>query len=150
MIKEIDDYGKIVHLWQEAFGDTVQDILFFTSNCTNKKCIVYLCDDKVASMLFLVDCECENIAAHYVYAACTLKSMQGKGYMTQILKYCFENYKNICLIPASDSLVKYYNDRGLLFEHSIDDLSFNETNEIKEYLLEGYELTNPSVLADFS
>ena len=36
MIKFFDDSNKIIPLWQEAFGDSKEDILFFLKNCKKK------------------------------------------------------------------------------------------------------------------
>lgn len=149
MIREIDNYELIIPLWQEAFGDSREDIVFFTDNCENKKCIAYFNGDKLCAMLFLVACRCDNISGEYIYAACTSKKFRGNGYMSALIEFCISEYGNICLIPASDTLVNYYSARGLDTAHSVDSLEFDEANDIKEYLLEGYELTQPSALANF-
>lgn len=143
MIKFTDDLDSIVPIWQEAFGDSEEDIYFFINNCKNKLCAAYLKNNKPVSMLFLVDCTVDNIAYKYIYAACTYKSEMGNGYMTNLLDFCKSNFSHICLIPADDKLVAFYNDRGFNNKINIDNLNFSERDDIKEYLFEGCALDNP-------
>ena len=44
---------------------------------------------------------------------------------------------------ANDKLVTYYDKRGFKGRSEIKNIIFNESDDIKEYLLEGYELTKP-------
>lgn len=52
-------------------------------------------------------------------------------------------YDLLSLIPANDKLVTYYDKRGFKGRSEIKNIIFNESDDIKEYLLEGYELTKP-------
>lgn len=81
MVNFVTDKNKIIELWQEAFGDSRGEILYFTDNLKNGKCIGISEVDELASMLFLVKC---NFGS-YIYAACTRKKYRGGGYMTQLL-----------------------------------------------------------------
>ena len=49
-------------------------------------------------------------------------------------------------VPASDSLVDFYYKRGFTEHAHIEDICFEECDGIKEYLLEGYSLTDPQVM----
>ena len=104
MVNFVTDKNKIIELWQEAFGDSRGEILYFKDNLKNGKCIGISEVDELASMLFLVKC---NFGS-YIYAACTRKKYRGGGYMTQLLDYAKDNESSLCLIPASDSLVDFY------------------------------------------
>lgn len=146
MIKFTDDTKQIIKIWQQAFKDTEEDIIFFIENCKNKLCLGFFEDEKLLSMMYLVDCLCNGQKMKYVYAACTLDDMQGRGYMSMLLDYCKENLKSFCLIPANENLVDFYYRRGLIDKAEIENLSFVETEEIKEYLFEGCELKNPFVM----
>ncbi|MCR5208176.1 MAG: hypothetical protein K6C14_06850, partial [Eubacterium sp.] len=84
--------------------------------------------------------------SNYIYAACTLKSCRGKGIMSALLEYAKKEYPSLCLIPASDSLAEYYGKRGLNIEIPIESISFNESEELCEYLFEGYSLSKPTAL----
>ena len=77
MVNFVTDKNKIIELWQEAFGDSRGEILYFTDNLKNGKCIGISEVDELASMLFLVKC---NFGS-YIYAACTRKKYRGGGYM---------------------------------------------------------------------
>ena len=149
MIKITNNIDDIVPLWSEAFGDSREDIVFFIDNIRNGVCLAEFQNDKAVSMLYLVDCCLNSKQAHYVYAACTDSKNRKKGYMAGLIKYCIDNYDRVCLIPADEHLVNYYNKQGLIFMHPVDDLKFNECRElIDEYLYTGCSLDSPVVLAN--
>lgn len=143
MIRYTDNSTDIVKCWQEAFGDSTEEILFFINNAENAECIAYYNGDEIASMLFLVDCQAKSLNSKYIYAACTLKVYRQCGYMSKLLEYAKSNYKSICLIPAEEWLIDYYSKRGFTDKISIDDIVFNQTDKINEYLYEGCELEKP-------
>lgn len=149
MIKITNNIDDIVPLWSEAFGDSREDIVFFIDNIRNGVCLAEFQNDKAVSMLYLVDCCLNSKQAHYVYAACTDSKSRKKGYMAGLIKYCIDNYDRVCLIPADEHLVNYYNKQGLVFMHPVEDLKFNECRElIDEYLYAGCSLDSPVVLAN--
>ncbi len=146
-IIETADYNdEIIALWQQAFGDSREDIIFFLENAKNISCLC--CYEKsLCSMLFLVDCKVKGVDFKYIYAACTAERARKRGCMSRLLAYCQEKYYNLILIPADKALINYYLKRK--FKHKIDikDILFNECDEIKEYLFEGCSLENPFALA---
>lgn len=146
MIKFTDDSKQIINIWQQAFGDTDEEIIFFIENCKNKSCLGFFENNRLLSMMYLVDCICDGDMSKYVYAACTLENMQGNGYMSRLLDYCKENFKTFCLIPADERLVDFYFHRGLTEKTKTEKLIFDESEEIKEYLFEGCELEKPFVM----
>ncbi len=146
MIKFSDNCEEIAALWQQAFGDSYHEIMFFIANVKNARCLMAYEGEKPVSMMYLVPCRINGEAYSYIYAACTLQAYEGKGYMTRLLAYCREQNWNVCLIPASDTLVDFYKKRGLEIPVPIEDLEFEQTDEIMEYLLEGYELSSPAAL----
>jgi predicted acetyltransferase len=146
MIKFTDKAKEIIPLWKEAFGDSEEDIKYFLENAKHAKCLGYYDSDKLVSMLFLVNCELYNYNAEYIYAACTKSEYKGRGYMSKLLDYCKKHYDFLCLIPANDGLINYYNPRGFIRSCDIDYLAFDESKEINEYLLDGYHLTKPQAM----
>ena len=147
MIKITDNKKEITAIWSDVFGDSEEEILFFINNLKNGKCLGYFLDDKLVSMLFLVDCSVKRHNGRYIYAACTYKEYEGRGYMSALIEYAAKYEKNfLCLIPATDSLIEFYQNRKFNKSAEISDISFNESEDIKEYLLEGYELTQEQVL----
>ncbi|MGN1122773.1 MAG: GNAT family N-acetyltransferase [Eubacterium sp.] len=143
MIKIVENQQEIIFLWQEAFGDTKEDILFFLNNAENASCLGVYVGDELASMLFAVDCVCKGKKAIYVYAACTLKKYRSKGYMSQLLDFVKNSNEAVCLIPASKELDEYYRKRDFTMVVQLNDIAFNEIKEIEEYLFEGSTLDEP-------
>lgn len=134
-------------LWQQAFGDSQEDIDFFVNNCKNLKCIGVLNEyNDVVSMLFVIKCKVKNENFNYIYAACTNKSYRGSGLMTKLLDACKLKYKNLILIPANSDLVEFYTKREFTFKVELNQIIFDETEEIKEYLFDGCCLQHPFAL----
>ena len=147
MIKITENKEDIIKLWQESFGDSEADILYFIDNAKGAECLMMDSDGEPASMLYLVDCVVNGVKGKYIYAACTAEKYRGKGLMTELLHYSYSlNYPFICLIPANDGLIDYYTKRGLPYRFKIDEIIFHQTEEINEYLFEGYHLTAPVAL----
>ncbi len=146
MIKLCDNINDIVNIWQEAFGDTKKEILFFVNNVKNARCLAYYDNEKAAALMYVVDCKVKEKSAFYVYAACTLNEYRRQGLMTQLLSYANKQYAPLCLIPANESLIDYYSKRGFRKQLGTDCVSFNEIPEIEEYLFEGCELEEPVLL----
>lgn len=147
IIETKDFSNDMFALWSQAFGDTKEEISFFAENCINKSCVYLEKDSHLASMLFLVDCFIKGVKSKYIFAACTFENMKKHGYMTLLLNYCKEKYGYIALIPADQGLVEYYNKRGFKNKLKIDDILFNESENIKEYLIEGCSLNEPFALS---
>lgn len=146
MVKFTDDINQIAEIWIEAFGDSFEDIKFFADNLSNGKCLGYFTDSKLVSMLYLIDCNLDGKPNKYVYAACTLREFRGNGYMKSLLDYIKENYNNVCLIPANESLISYYQNNDLTQFSSVNNLIFDECADlVEDYLYEGCELKNPIV-----
>lgn len=143
--KEYND--EMIELWQQAFGDSREDVIFFLKNAHNISCLCLYDNVSLCSMLFLVDCRVIDEDYKYIYAACTDKMCRSAGYMSQLLKYAQENYKRILLIPADDLLVDYYSKRSFNHKVDINNIIFNECDEIKDYLFEGCSLKKPFALA---
>lgn len=142
MIKFTSDKNDIIKVWQDAFGDSKEDVLFFINNVKNAKCLAYYDNDNIASMLYLIECN----YGLYIYAASTLKDYKKRGYMTKLLDYCKNEFNEICLIPATENLIKFYQDRGFNESYPANNLKFNQIDDINEYLFEGCELEKPIIL----
>ena len=113
---------KIKELWNIAFGDEDDYIEFFLDNRASAENTLILTDEingeeKLASVLFLLDCETrieeKLYKTAYLYAACTHPDYRNKGCMGSLLnaaqKQCeAKGYDFISLVPATDSLFDYY------------------------------------------
>jgi len=147
MIRLCKNKEDIILLWNSVFGDSVEEILFFIENAKNSECLASYEKNQIASMLYLVDCSINGKKGKYIYAACTKREYEGRGLMSKLISYAKGlDYDYLCLIPASDSLIDFYKKRGFEKETEIKNLSFYQSEEIKEYLLEGYKLSEPKVL----
>lgn len=140
---------QIISLWSNVFKDSEEDIVFFLDNCKKYKCLGLFEDEKLASMLFLVECSYCNKDGYYVYAVATDEDYRKKGYSTSLLNYAKGLNKDfLWLIPAKDGLISFYQKRGFSvrlysdcdYENSV---CFNQSEEIKEYLYEGCSLEHP-------
>ena len=140
-----NDLRGIISLWQEAFGDSESDILFFLNSHYNpENTVVYEYNNEIASVLFLIEgnMHIKNVdyPSYYLYAACTLKKYRGKGLMSEMLDFAKKiaasrNYFFIALKPAEESLFDYYSRFGYktVFKKKtvyINNLSENCINEI--------------------
>ena len=67
--------------------------------------------------------------------------------MSSLIEFSAElDTQYLCLIPANDSLINFYSKRGFSKSAEISSLEFDEEDEIKEYLFEGYKLSNPKIM----
>lgn len=146
MIKYCDNKEHIVPLWKEAFGDTDEEILWFIDNVKDAKCLMYYADGEPASMMYLVSCSADGEKLYYIFAACTSDKYRGRGYMSKLIDYCIDSKIQVCLIPASDSLIDYYSKRKINKRIDINSIKFEQTKEIEEFLFEGYSLSSPTAL----
>lgn len=109
----------VIKLWQESFGDSREYVEFFLDNCPDYVCIEYFSEDKLASMLFLLEGKLASEKCKYLYAACTDISFRRQGIMEKLItftkKYCLEqSYSSIFLVPATDKLYSYYAKLGFI------------------------------------
>jgi predicted acetyltransferase len=146
MIKVTNNKADIIKCWQEAFGDSEDEILYFIDNVKDADCLAYYEDNQITSMFYLVNCKINNIDSKYIYAACTLNDYRERGYMSMLLDFAKRKYNSICLIPAKEWLIEYYSKRGFSHKIKIDDICFEQIKGINDYLFEGCELKNPIAL----
>ncbi len=121
-LSQKSDVEKIIHLWNEAFGDSEDEIRFFLDSRYNPdNTVIYEIDDDIAAVLFLLEGNMSingsDYPSYYLYAACTLKKYRGRGIMTDLLAYTKEitNSRSkhfICLRPGEKSLFEFYQKHG--------------------------------------
>ena len=117
-----EDVADIVALWQEAFGDSEEDVFFFlNSNYIPENTVVFDDNGRIVSVFFLLSGDMRingvDYPSYYLYAAATLKSYRGKGIMGQMLEFAKNlasgrGVEFICLRPADKSLFDYYAKHG--------------------------------------
>ncbi len=103
-------------IYKEAFCDTdnsFENKLF--SLCSDYLRVLKV-EDKVVSMLFALPCKITDGESfkegYYIFAAATLDSEQGKGYMTKLLEQVNLENKLLFLKPANEELIEFYKRVG--------------------------------------
>lgn len=147
-IRFTDDKKSIIALWKDVFGDTEEEILFFLDYCKNYSCLGYFEDNKLVSMLFLVDCEYCTKKGKYVYAVSTYEQYRKRGFSSALIEYSKGLSDFLWLIPANDRLFEFYGKLGFktkLFSDKVytNKIGFNETDEITAFLYEGSDYKYP-------
>lgn len=138
-----DDIKGIIVLWNEAFGDSEDDIRFFLDNRFEpKNTLVNYIDNEVVSMLFLLEGDMvidgESYPSYYLYAACTAKKCRGRGLMAELLNEAKSlaaerNKYFICLMPGEKSLFDFYARFGYkaVFSRKILKVELSDLPEIE-------------------
>lgn len=152
---KITDIESIVRLWNEAFGDGKEEIMFFLNNkFIPENTIVCEYNNEIVSMLFLLEGKLiiknKAYSSYYLYAACTAENQRGRGLMAQLLEKARITAKDrqkyfICLMPGEESLFDFYKRFGyktifsrkiLNIEVSDTDITSNEPDSEDTYTLE--------------
>ncbi len=155
-----NDISGIISLWQEAFGDSAEEIKFFLDNKFKpENTLIYEESGEIASMLFLLEGEMcisgKDYPAYYLYAACTVQKYRGRGIMSALLKTAEKtaserNIRYICLLPAEDSLYDYYARFGYqaVFSKKILTISADEIAENIEFDFDITSVADPEELRE--
>lgn len=114
----IDDRPALTRLWQEAFGDELAYIdAFFETAYAPQRSRVAMLDGEIAGMHYWFDCELEGEKLAYLYAVATDKRFRGRGVATALMEdgerlLREQGYCGVLLSPGSESLFRFYGDRG--------------------------------------
>lgn len=139
-----NDFDDIVKIWQMAFSDSEDYIRnFLKMMYKDGNCIVSRVDNKVVSMLFLLECQLVvkevPYSAYYVYAAATHPDFEGKGHMKFVLSKAIEIAKArgvdfLILVPAETWLFDFYGRFGFetKFYKRVVHFTRNELTELAE------------------
>lgn len=112
------DRPALTKLWQEAFGDEIAYIdAFFETAWAPERSRVAVIDGEIAGMHFWFDCELDGQKLAYLYAVATDKRFRGRGVATKLMEDGEEllearGYAGAILSPGSESLFRFYADRG--------------------------------------
>lgn len=136
------DTDSMISLWNEAFGDSEEDIRFFLDNrFVPENTVVYEEDESVVSMLFLLEGNLvlnnKSYPSYYLYAACTAESCRGRGIMARLLEKAKEVAAErskcyICLMPGEKSLFDFYERFGYksIFSRKIIYINSSQLKEV--------------------
>lgn len=121
-LSETKDINGIIALWNEAFGDSENEIRFFLNRkYIAENTLVVEENGEIASMLFLLEgnmcIKGVDYPSYYLYAACTLREYRGRGFMAMLLDEAkriadSRNIDFICLMPGEKSLYGFYEKFG--------------------------------------
>lgn len=112
------DRPALTRLWQEAFGDEIAYIdAFFETAWAPERSRVAVVDGEIAGMHFWFDCELDGQKLAYLYAVATDKRFRGRGVATKLMEdgerlLKERGYAGAILSPGSESLFRFYADRG--------------------------------------
>lgn len=105
-------------LWQDAFGDT--DVFldsFYRTAYAFDRCLAIFDDEKVAAILYWIDCEIKSQKLAYIYAVVTDPNYRGKGLCRKLMVSAHEllkarGYAGTVLVPQKESLRQMYAGMG--------------------------------------
>ena len=112
------DRPALTRLWQEAFGDDIAYIdAFFETAWAPERSRVAVVDGEIAAMHFWFDCRLDGQKLAYLYAVATDKRFRGRGVATKLMEdgeelLIAQGYAGAILSPGSESLFRFYADRG--------------------------------------
>lgn len=164
-LSQKDDISGIVSLWNESFGDTAEEIMFFINNkYLPENTLVAEENGEIASVLFLLDGKMcirgIEYPSYYLYAACTLKKYRGRGFMAKLLEEAeriaaLREIDFICLMPGEKSLFDFYEKFGYKTAFSRKVLSVDvgtdiESVEIKPSDADDCEKNRNKAFSDFN
>ena len=113
---EEKDYGAVVSLWQEAFGDTEDDIAACMRHFA--QCLtLYTVGDALLGMYMRKPLYAGDKKVEYINAVATAKAAQGRGIATKLLDVAKADVDSgkidfLALVPAKPSLFDFYEKRG--------------------------------------
>ena len=105
-------------LWQQAFGDTDDEInAFFKVGFSKKRCLCVTLGEEVAAALYWFDCTLLDKKIAYLYAIATEKNFQGQGIAGKLIAHTHKllqnnGYAGTVLVPSEESLFGFYQRFG--------------------------------------
>ena len=110
-------------LFTEAFADAAFTDLFFSRGFSAERCFAAF-DGGLLAALHWFDCTLMGEKAAYVYGIAAFKSQQGRGIGSALIRAALDRlkelgYRHILLVPAGESLFRYYERFGFRFAGTI-------------------------------
>lgn len=108
-------------LWQEAFGDTDAFLdSFYRTAYSPDRCRCVLDGDRVAAVLYWIDCAVDDQKLAYIYAVVTDPNCRGRGLCRRLMENTHgllrsRGYAGAVLVPQQESLRQMY--AGLSYEN---------------------------------
>ena len=105
-------------LWQEAFGDSEEELSLFEGHAFSSARFAYRREDgTLAAALYFFDCTCRGKRIAYLYAIATAKAYRGRGLCRALMaqvhtRLAAAGYAGALLVPAEESLFAFYEKLG--------------------------------------
>ena len=103
-------------LFTEAFGDEDFKALFFAKGYSPSRCLGAY-DGELLAALHWFDCTLMGEKAAYIYGIAAFQAQRGRGIGSELIRGAVEKlqelgYRQILLVPAGESLFRYYERFG--------------------------------------
>ena len=103
-------------LFTEAFGDEGFTALFFAKGYSPERCLGAY-DGELLAALHWFDCTLDGEKAAYIYGIAAFRAQRGRGIGSELIRGAVEKlqelgYRHILLVPAGESLFRYYERFG--------------------------------------
>ena len=103
-------------LFTEAFGDEGFTDLFFAKGYSPSRCLGAF-DGELLAALHWFDCTLDGEKAAYIYGIASFKAQRGRGIGSELIRGARDKlqelgYRQILLVPAGESLFRYYERFG--------------------------------------
>ena len=114
-----EDLTQLSALWQEAFGDSPEDVEnFYETAFSYDRALLTQEQDPVAC-IYWMDAQISGQKIAYLYAFAVAKTHRGKGVGKNLLEKALEKlkgegYQGAVLVPGEESLYSYYEKIGFL------------------------------------
>lgn len=130
-LADINDSEQIKRLWNEAFGDSFDEIEKFLNLYINN-ILLYVEDRFVKGMLSLLPLHRGSIQGSYIYAVATETKSRNRGICSKLIRYAVqyasENRSSfVLLVPAEKSLYKFYKKFGFTEICAVNHKEYTET-----------------------
>ena len=107
---------KLRELFTEAFGDEGFTALFFAKGYSPVRCLGAF-DGELLAALHWFDCTLMGEKAAYVYGIAAFQTQRGRGIGSELIRGALDKlqelgYRHILLVPAGESLFRYYERFG--------------------------------------
>ncbi len=136
-----EDRKEIMEIFQVSFKETDENLnFFFNHKFKNNNCVVCKDNNKIVAFLNMFDTKLVGVKslekANYIYAAATHPLYRKNGYMSKLIIYSnmlaeSRGHKYSTLLPATDSLYKYYQKLGYINFFKSQFLELNQTEIVK-------------------